>query len=103
MYALRHWSWLKSVVRRGPTHKLKNMKDITIKNLTLMKDNLSDAMINKKAYTVTDPSKLIDIIDSYIQIRQERDTYIGERDKLMKVLGTLQCMAESVQEIMEEN
>jgi hypothetical protein len=79
------------------------MKDITIKNLMQMKDDLSDAMVNKKSYTVSDPSKLIDIIDSYIKVRQERDAYVGEREKLMKVLGTLQCMAESVQEIMEEN
>jgi len=79
------------------------MKEITIKNLSQMREQLSDALINKKSYTLTDPSKLIDIIDSYVQVRQERDSYSSEREKLIKILETLQCMAESVQGIMEND
>jgi len=103
MFTLWHCSWPISVTRLGSTQKFTTMKEITIKNLSQMREQLSDALINKKSYTLTDPSKLIDIIDSYVQVRQERDSYSSEREKLIKILETLQCMAEAVQGIMEND
>lgn len=103
MFTLWHCSWLISVTRLGPTQNFTTMKEITIKNLSQLREQLSDALINKKSYTITDPTKLIDIIDSYVQVRQERDSFSTDKEKLIKILETIQCMAESIQGIMEND
>jgi hypothetical protein len=78
------------------------MKNITLKSLMTIHGNLSKAVSEKKAYTIRNPEDIIHIIEEFAKIKQECDSLRSEQEKLLRVLASLQDMAESVQKIIQE-
>jgi hypothetical protein len=78
------------------------MKPITLKTLMSMHNNLSKASADNKSYTIQNPEDYLNIIEEFTKIKQESDALRGEQEKLLRVLASLQTMAESVQKIIQE-
>lgn len=68
----------------------------TITQLNDLSAALHDAGQAAKSYTISDPKAMSEVIDEYIKVRQERDTYVMEHAKLISVLEEMYNMAEAV-------
>jgi predicted DNA-binding protein len=68
----------------------------------VMHTNLSDAVSKKKAYTIQNPEAFINVIEEFTLLKQECDSLKSEQEKLLRVLASLQTMAETVQKIIQE-
>lgn len=87
---------------RNGTHINFPMKNITLRSLMTIHGNLSKAVSEKKSYTMRNPEEFILIIEEFTKIKQECDSLKSEQEKLLRVLASLQHMAESVQKIIQE-
>lgn len=68
----------------------------TITQLNDLSAALHDAGVQNKSYTFNDPKAVSEIIDEYIKVRKERDSYESEHAKLVSVLEEMYNMAEAV-------